>query len=40
MDAGLPPELVQGPFAKPSERKVYMWLSTNAGNILPDGVSP
>lgn len=40
MDAGLPPELVQGPFAKPSEHKVYMWLSTNAGNILPDGVSP
>jgi hypothetical protein len=40
VDAGLPPELVQGPFAKPSEHKVYMRLSTNAGNILPDVVSP
>lgn len=38
MDAGLPPELVQGPFAMPSEHKVYMRLPTNAGNILPCAV--
>src|SRR6187402_1595030 len=36
---GLPPELAQGLFANPSEHKVYMRLSTNAGDILPDAIS-
>ncbi|KQT41970.1 catalase [Aureimonas sp. Leaf454] len=36
---GLPPELAQGLFAKPGEHKVYMRLSTNAGDILPDAIS-
>jgi catalase len=36
---GLPPELAQGLFAHPGEHKVYMRLSTNAGDILPDAVS-
>ena len=36
---GLPPELSQGLFAKPGEHKVYMRISTNAGDILPDAVS-
>ena len=35
----LPPELAQGLFAKPGEHKVYLRLSTNAGDILPDAVS-
>jgi len=39
VDAGLPPELAQGLFAKPGEHKMYMRLSTNAGDILPDAVS-
>lgn len=37
--AGLPPELAQGLFAKPGEHKVYMRISTNAGDILPDAIS-
>ena len=37
--AGLPPELAQGLFARPGERRVYMRLSTNAGDILPDAIS-
>lgn len=39
VDAGLPPELAQGLFATPGEHKVYMRMSTNAGDILPDAVS-
>ena len=39
IDAGLPPELAQGLFAKPGEHKVYMRMSTNAGDILPDTIS-
>ncbi len=35
----LPPELAQGMFSKPGEHKVYMRLSTNAGDILPDAIS-
>ncbi len=37
--ANLPPELAQGMFARPGEHKVYMRLSTNAGDILPDTIS-
>ena len=36
---GLQPELAQGLFANPGEHAVYMRLSTNAGDILPDAVS-
>ncbi len=32
------PELAQGLFARPGEHKVYLRLSTNAGDILPDDV--
>ena len=39
IDADLPPALAQGLFAAPGEYKVYMRLSTNAGDILPDAVS-
>lgn len=39
IDAGLSPELAQGLFAEPGQHKVYMRLSTNAGDILPDAVS-
>jgi catalase len=39
IDAGLSPELAQGLFACPSEFLVYMRLSTNAGDILPDTIS-
>ena len=39
VDAGLPPELAQGLFAVPGEHRVYMRLSTNAGDILPDAIS-
>lgn len=37
--AGLPPELAQGLFATPGEHTVYLRISTNAGDILPDSVS-
>ena len=37
--SGLPPELAQGMFATPGEHMVYMRLSTNAGDILPDAIS-
>jgi hypothetical protein len=37
--SGLPPELAQGMFAKPGEHTVFMRLSTNAGDILPDTIS-
>ena len=36
---GLSPELAQGMFARPGEHRVYMRLSTNAGDILPDAIS-
>jgi catalase len=36
---GLPSELAQGLFAKSGEYPVFMRLSTNAGDILPDAVS-
>ncbi|KQP29877.1 catalase [Methylobacterium sp. Leaf104] len=39
IDANLPPELAQGLFAKPGKHTVYLRLSTNAGDILPDAVS-
>ena len=39
IEAGLSPELAQGLFATPGEHTVYMRLSTNAGDILPDAVS-
>jgi hypothetical protein len=39
VEAGLPPELEQGMFASPGEHTVYMRLSTNAGDILPDAIS-
>ncbi|MET0367615.1 MAG: catalase, partial [Methylobacterium sp.] len=39
VEAGLPPELAQGLFATPGEHKVYLRMSTNAGDILPDSVS-
>ncbi|MCO6050994.1 catalase family protein [Mesorhizobium sp. RP14(2022)] len=35
----LPPELAQGIFAKPGEHKVYLRISTNAGDILEDAIS-
>lgn len=37
--SGLPPELAQGMFAQPGEHTVFMRLSTNAGDILPDAIS-
>lgn len=36
---GLSPELAQGLFAKPGTHRVFMRLSTNAGDILPDAIS-
>ncbi|MCJ2083726.1 catalase family protein [Methylobacterium sp. J-090] len=39
IDSDLPPELAQGLFAKPGAHKVYLRMSTNAGDILPDAVS-
>ncbi|MBO0145461.1 catalase family protein [Agrobacterium sp. Ap1] len=36
---GLPPELAQGMFATPGAHKVFLRLSTNAGDILPDAIS-
>jgi len=39
VDAGLPPELAQGLFAKPGSHKVLIRMSTNAGDILPDVIS-
>lgn len=36
---GLPPDLAQGLFATPGEHKVYLRISTNAGDILSDAVS-
>ena len=39
VDADLPPELAQGLFATPGEHRIYMRLSTNAGDVLPDAIS-
>lgn len=39
VDAGLAPELAQGLFATPGRHKVYLRISTNAGDILPDAIS-
>ena len=39
VDAGLPAELAQGLFAKPGTHPVFLRLSTNAGDILPDAIS-
>jgi hypothetical protein len=36
---GLPAELAQGLFASPGTHKVFLRLSTNAGDILPDAIS-
>ncbi len=36
VDSGLAPELAQGLFATPGTHKVYLRMSTNAGDILPD----
>lgn len=36
---GLAPELAQGMFASPGRHPVYIRISTNAGDILPDAVS-
>lgn len=36
---GLPPELAQGLFARPATYTVFMRLSTNAGDILPDAIA-
>ena len=36
---GLPPELAQGLFATPGEHKVFLRISTNAGDILPDAIA-
>lgn len=36
---GLPAELAQGMFARPGEHAVYIRLSTNAGDILPDAIA-
>ena len=38
VDVGLPPELAQGLFAQPGEHHVYLRLSTNAGDVLPDAI--
>ncbi|WP_152047637.1 catalase family protein [Aureimonas psammosilenae] len=39
VEENLPPELAQGLFAKPGSHKIYLRMSTNAGDILPDAVS-
>ncbi|WP_279478861.1 catalase family protein [Aureimonas sp. SK2] len=39
VDDGLPPELAQGLFARAGTHKVFLRLSTNAGDILPDAIS-
>jgi len=35
----LPPELAQGLFARPGQHKVFLRVSTNAGDILEDAIS-
>ncbi|WAJ27448.1 catalase family protein [Antarcticirhabdus aurantiaca] len=39
VDEGLSAELAQGLFARPGAHKVFLRMSTNAGDILPDAVS-
>lgn len=39
VDDNLAPELRQGLFAKPGEHKVYLRISTNAGDVLTDAIS-
>ena len=39
IEPGLPPELAQGLFARPGQHKVYLRISTNAGDILRDAIS-
>ena len=39
IEDGLPPELAQGLFAKSGTHPVYLRMSTNAGDILPDTIS-
>jgi hypothetical protein len=39
VEEGLSEELSQGVFAKPGRHDVYMRMSTNAGDILPDDIS-
>ncbi|MEP7184389.1 MAG: catalase family protein [Rhodanobacter sp.] len=39
IDEGLSPELAQGIFADTGTHSVYLRLSTNAGDILPDAIS-
>lgn len=39
IDAGLPPELAQGIFAKPGEHRAIVRLSVNAGDVLDDAIS-
>jgi hypothetical protein len=39
VEANLPPELAQGLFAKPGVHPVFLRMSTNAGDILPDQIS-
>lgn len=39
VEGGLPPDLAQGLFATPGEHRVFMRLSTHAGDILPDTIS-
>ncbi|AJE47846.1 catalase family protein [Celeribacter indicus] len=37
--SGLPPELAQGLFAAPGEHRIYLRLSTNAGDVLDDSIA-
>jgi len=39
IDDGLPPELAQGAFAMPGTHQALLRISTNAGDILRDGIS-
>ena len=39
IESELPPELTQGLFARPGRHRVFMRISTNAGDILPDTIS-
>ncbi len=39
VESALPEELAQGLFAQPGEYEVFLRLSTNAGDVLPDVIS-
>jgi len=39
VSGNLPPELAQGLFARPGQHKVFLRVSTNAGDILQDAIS-